>query len=131
MLKTSQPLDDSNFFWETFELSFETESDFQFDYFGEGANFSKKGRVLELSCSHSPSDVRRLEADGPEKNMKIIRLDIKKRQASEMPLILPTLKKNKSRTLVTVNTYGILYLLETHNDESIIESKYYLDDGKK
>lgn len=63
--------------------------------------------------------------------MKIIRLDIKKREAREMPLILPTLKKDQSRTLVTVNTYGILCPLETHDDESIIESRYYLDDGKK
>lgn len=71
------------------------------------------------------------DAYGPEKDMKILRLDIKKREVSEVPLILPTLKKNQSRTLVTANAYGTLYLLETHDDESIIESKYYLDDGKK
>ncbi len=63
--------------------------------------------------------------------MKILHLDIKKREVSEVPLILPSLKEDQSRTLVTANAYGTLYLLETHDDESIIESKYYLDDGKK
>jgi len=70
------------------------------------------------------------DAYGPEKNMKILHLDIKKREVSEMPLVLPPLKKNQSRTLVTANSYGLLYLIETHDDESISGSKYYLDDGK-
>lgn len=71
------------------------------------------------------------DAYGPEKDMKILRLDIKKREVSEIPLVLSILKKNQSRILVTANAYGTLYLLETHDDESITESEYYLDDGKK
>ncbi|UKS57769.1 glycoside hydrolase family 32 protein [Exiguobacterium acetylicum] len=61
--KTSLPLRDSDFSGVAFELSFETDGDFQFDCFGEGAVFSKKGNVLALSRSHYSSDVRRLEAD--------------------------------------------------------------------
>ncbi|MEI4462729.1 glycoside hydrolase family 32 protein [Exiguobacterium indicum] len=61
--KSSQSLGDSDFSGEAFELSFETDGDFQFDCFGEGAVFSKKGNVLTLSRSHYSSDVRRLEAD--------------------------------------------------------------------
>lgn len=70
------------------------------------------------------------DAYGPDKEMKILQLDIEKRDVSEIPLALPPLKKDQSRTLITANAYGTLYLLETFEEDTISESKYYLDNGK-
>jgi len=70
-------------------------------------------------------------AYGPEKEMKILHLDIKKRKVSEIPLVLPTLKKDQSRTLITSNDYGTLYLVENYEGDDVIGFNYYLDDGKK
>lgn len=59
--QTSQRLAGPKFEGDAFELSFDTEADFQFACFGEAATFSKSGNTLELTREH---EVRRLQASG-------------------------------------------------------------------
>ncbi|TCI57530.1 glycoside hydrolase family 32 protein [Exiguobacterium sp. SH1S21] len=59
--QTSQRLAGPKFEGDAFELSFDTEADFQFACFGETATFSKSGNTLELTRGH---EVRRLQASG-------------------------------------------------------------------
>ncbi|MGX9808960.1 hypothetical protein ACV3PA_17210 (plasmid) [Exiguobacterium acetylicum] len=73
-------------------------------------------------------------AYGPGKDLKILHFDLKKRQVKEVPFVSPDPKQHQSRTLVSSNVFGTLYLLETgqENKEGDVISRYdyYLDNGK-
>ena len=70
-------------------------------------------------------------AYGPSKDMKILRLDIKKRHIKEVSFVSPPPKQNQSRTLVSSNEFGTLYILETTDENDVINKfDYYLDNGK-
>jgi len=70
-------------------------------------------------------------AYGPGKDLKILHFDLKKRQVKEVPFVSPAPKQHQSRTLVSSNVFGTLYLLETTDENDVINKfDYYLDNGK-